>query len=241
MAHDNINLAIFTNEICDATLDEMAKSSSFRGESKRTSQKDVKQPEKISGRVKSWKAWKAEFESFLAQINGADGVPLSYIIRDDDEITEDEYALMEGQMRRIYDAPLQGDYYERDNFQVFQKLRSLLTGGLAETYLSDYEKTGDGREAWQALLTAFEGDDAKNAAITSARNDIRTSTWERNSKNWTFDQYCLKHIRAHNILKRYDVPVDESTKVREFIRGIHNSSFQSIKTTILLNPELKPW
>jgi len=142
-------------------------------------------------------------------------------------------------MKQIYDAPLQGDYYERNNFQVFQKLRSLLTGGLAETYLTDYEKTGDGQEAWKTLLTAFEGDDAKDAAITSARNDIRTSTWERNSKNWTFDQYCLKHICAHNILKRFDVPMDETTKVQDFIRGIHNSSFQSVKTTILLNTELK--
>jgi hypothetical protein len=147
MAHEEINLATFTNAMCDATLDEMAKTSSFRGDSKRTSQKDVKPPEKFSGRVKSWKSWKAEFESFLAQINGAVGCPLSYIIRDDDEITDEEYASMEGQMKQIYDAPLQGDYYERDNFQVFQKLRSLLTGGLAETYLTDYEKTGDGREA----------------------------------------------------------------------------------------------
>ena len=240
MAHDLIDLATFTNEKCDATLDEMAKSSSFRGDSKRSSsQKDVKAPEKFSGRIKSWKAWRAEFESFLPQITGADGCLLSYVIRDDDEITEEEYALMEGQMKRIYDAPLQGDYYERDNFQVFQKLRALLTGVLAETYLTDFERSGDGREAWLTLLTAFEGEDARNAAITRARNDIRTSTWERNTKNWTFDQFCLKHIRAHNILKRYDVPMDKSTKVREFIRGIHNASFQSIKTTILLNPELK--
>ena len=122
---------------------------------------------------------------------------------------------------------------------MFLKLRALLTCGLAETYLSDFERSGDGRGAWLTLLTAFEGEDARNAAITSARNDIRTCTWERNSKNWTFDQFCLKHIRAHNILKRYDVPMDESTKVREFIRGIHNASFQSIKTTILLKPELK--
>ena len=106
MAHDTIDLATFTNEKCDATLDEMAKSSSFRGDSKRTSQKDVKPPDKFSCRIKSWKAWKAEFESYLAQIAGTDGCPLSYVIRNDDEITEDEYELMEGQMKRIYDAPL---------------------------------------------------------------------------------------------------------------------------------------
>jgi hypothetical protein len=228
MTREDIDLAAFDNATCDATMDEMAKRSSLRSESKRSSQKDVKPPEKFSGRSKSWKAWRAEFESFLAQLAGADGCPLSYIIRDDDDITQDEYELLEGQMKRIYDAPLQGDYYERDNFQVFQKLRALLTGGLAETYLTDFEKSGDGREAWTALLTAYEGDNAKNAAITSARNDIHTSTWERNTKNWLFDQYCLKHIRAHNILKRFDIQMDKSTKVREFIRGIKKSSFNSI-------------
>ena len=69
----------------------------------------------------------------------------------------------------------------------------------------------------------------KSAAITSARNNIQTSTWELNFKNRTFDQYCLLHVHAHNILKRYDVPMDEPTKVREFIRGIHNTSLQLSK------------
>eukprot|EP00590_Aulacoseira_subarctica_P011644 CAMPEP_0172424146 /NCGR_PEP_ID=MMETSP1064-20121228/21716_1 /TAXON_ID=202472 /ORGANISM="Aulacoseira subarctica , Strain CCAP 1002/5" /LENGTH=1711 /DNA_ID=CAMNT_0013165931 /DNA_START=811 /DNA_END=5943 /DNA_ORIENTATION=- len=239
MTHEEIDLGNFDNDTCDATLDQMARSSSFKGESKRGSQKDIKPPEKFNGRGKSWKNWKAEFEAFLAQISGADGCPLSYVIRDDDDITADEYALLEGQMKKVYDQPLQGDYFERDNFQVFQKLRALVTGGLAETYLSDYEKSGNGRQAWFTLLTAYEGDDAKNAQITSARNDIRTTTWERNSKNWTFDQYCLKHIQAHNILKRYEVPMDEPTKVREFIRGIHNASLQSVKISILNNEDTK--
>ena len=61
MAHNRIELANFTDAKCDSTLDDMAKLSSFRGDSKRSSQKDVKPPEKFSGRVKSWKAWRAEF------------------------------------------------------------------------------------------------------------------------------------------------------------------------------------
>ena len=168
-----------------------------------------------------------------------DETPILYVIRDDEDITPAEYDLLEGQMKKVYDAPLHGEYYMRDNFQVFQKLRALLTGGLAETYLTDYEKSGNGREAWQDLLVAFEGEDAKNTAITAARNDIRTSTWERNTKNWSFDQYCLKHIRAHNTLKRYGVPMDGATMVREWMRGIHNASLQSVKTTILTNAESK--
>mmetsp|Transcript_11237 Transcript_11237/g.16169 ORF Transcript_11237/g.16169 Transcript_11237/m.16169 type:complete len:351 (+) Transcript_11237:725-1777(+) len=240
-AHDEINLEDFDDEMCDATQDMMARSSSMKGDSKRTSQKDVKAPEKFSGKVKAWKPWKADFEAHLAQIAGSnpDETPLLYVIRDDEALTPEEYDLLEGQMKKIYDAPLHGKHFMRDNFQVYQKLRALLTGGIAETYLSNYEKTGNGREAWQELLTAYEGEDATNTAITSARNDIRLSSWERNTKNWTFDQYCLKHIRANNILKKYDVPLDEATKVREFIRGINNTSLQSVKTSILLNKELK--
>ena len=214
-AHDDINLEEFDNKACDNTQDQMARSSSMKIDSKRTSQKDVKAPEKFSGKVKAWKPWKADFEAYLAQLLGSnpDETPLSYVIRDDDDITPEELDILEGQMKKIYEAPHHGEYFMRDNFQVYQKLRALLTGGIAETYITDYEKTGNGRELWQALLVAYEGEDATNAAITSARNDIRLSTWEQNTKSWSFDQYCLKHIRANNILKKYGVPMDEATKV----------------------------
>ena len=48
MAREDIDLAAFDNATCDATLDEMAKTSSLRSDSKRSSQKDVKPPEKLS-------------------------------------------------------------------------------------------------------------------------------------------------------------------------------------------------
>ena len=48
MAREDIDLAAFDNAMCDATLDEMAKTSSLRSDSKRSSQKDVKPPEKLS-------------------------------------------------------------------------------------------------------------------------------------------------------------------------------------------------
>mmetsp|Transcript_5310 Transcript_5310/g.7827 ORF Transcript_5310/g.7827 Transcript_5310/m.7827 type:complete len:274 (+) Transcript_5310:675-1496(+) len=182
--HDEIDLEDFDNEMCDATQDQMAKSSSMKGDSKRTSQKDVKPPEKFSGKVRAWKPWKAEFEAYLAQIGGSnpDETPLLYVIRNDEDISPDELELLEGQMRKVYEAPLHGEHYMRDNFQVYQKLRALLTGGLAETYLTDYEKSGDGRGAWQELLVEYEGEDAKNTAITSARNDTSLLLGEEHEK-----------------------------------------------------------
>ena len=59
---------------------------------------------------------------------GADGCPLSYIIRDDTEITEDDYDLMEGQMKRIYDAPCRVTTMNEITSKCFKSYEPYLLG-----------------------------------------------------------------------------------------------------------------
>eukprot|EP00590_Aulacoseira_subarctica_P001982 CAMPEP_0172434476 /NCGR_PEP_ID=MMETSP1064-20121228/70650_1 /TAXON_ID=202472 /ORGANISM="Aulacoseira subarctica , Strain CCAP 1002/5" /LENGTH=399 /DNA_ID=CAMNT_0013182703 /DNA_START=1909 /DNA_END=3109 /DNA_ORIENTATION=- len=234
---DSLN---FTMEECERQQDIMSIMTSTTEKYKTNGKDTNKEPEKFNGKPTKWKQWKNEFEGHLSQITGSSGdTPLVYITRDDDEITEDEYNELEGPMKKVYDAPLQGYHFDKDNYLVFQKLRNQLSGGLAETHLSDFERSGNGHAAWQHLVTCFEGEDAKNAAITAARNDIREATWEKNTRNWTFDMYCLKHVKAHNTLRKYGIIIEGETKVRDFIRGIHNQSLASIKANILLTDRTK--
>jgi hypothetical protein len=227
-------------EECERQQDIMSIMTSTTEKYKANGKDTNKEPEKFNGKPTKWKQWKNEFEGHLSQITGSSGdTPLVYITRDDDEITEDEYNELEGPMKKVYDAPLQGYHFDKDNYLVFQKLRNQLSGGLAETHLSDFERSGNGRAAWQHLVTCFEGEDARNAAITAARNDIREATWEKNTRNWTFDMYCLKHVKAHNTLRKYGIIIEGETKVRDFIRGIHNQSLASIKANILLTDRTK--
>ena len=145
------------------------------------SSKEASPPEKFNGRAKSWKTWKSEFEAFLAQLHGYDGTALIYVIRDDKDLTNDACEAMNQPMRDIYDAPLQGTTCDRDNFLVFQKLRSQIVGSSAKTHLTSFELANDGRGAWRHLVEQYEGKDALNAAITQARKDIDNTVWEKNS------------------------------------------------------------
>jgi len=235
-----INLEDFNQDTANRVQLEMSTSATLKDNKSRLSSKsDAVAPEKFNGKSRSWKEWSASFIGWLAQIPGSNDIPLSYVLRDDDEISDDDYAEMEGTMKQIYDADLQGIYFDRDNYQVYQKLKSQLIGSIAETHLTAFEKTSNGRTAWFHLKTCYEGDDAKNTAITQARKEIRDATWERNSRNWTFDSYCMRHVKAYNTLAKYGIITDGATKVRDFLRGIHNNAVQAIKVDILSNPNTK--
>ena len=203
----------FTEEECKEMLKKMSRKSSSSSSKDRSKKSDVKAPEKFNGKQRNWKTWKAEFEAYLSAIRGENGTPLSYIIRDDDDMTEEQLEDLEGPAKEIYEAPLQGTYFERDNYQVFQHLRTQIVGSSAETHIESFERKSDGRNAWLFLKTKYEGEDARNAAIAVARKDISSASWERNLKNWSFDDYCLRHTRANNTLSKYGVPVDGPSQV----------------------------
>jgi len=144
---------------------------------------------------------------------------------------------LEGPANEVYEAPLQGTYFERDNYQVYQHLRTQIIGSIAETHIEAFVTLGDGRNAWNFLKTRYEGEDARNAAITLARNDISSASWERNLKNWSFDDYCMRHIWANNTLNKYRVPVDGPSQVRAFLDGIHNHQMDGVKSNVMINAE----
>jgi hypothetical protein len=229
----------FDENECKEMLKKMSRKSSSSSVKERNKKSDVKAPDKFNGKQRNWKSWKAEFEAYLSALRGDNGTPLSYIIRDDDDMTEEELNDLEGPAKEIYEAPLQGTYFERDNYQVFQHLRTQIVGSSAETHIESYEKKSDGRSAWLFLKTKYEGEDARNAAIAVARKEISSASWERNLKNWSFDDYCLKHTRANNTLSKYGVPVDGPSQVRAFLDGIHNREMDSVKSNVMFDAETK--
>ena len=149
----------------------------------------------------------------MAAKRNSNDIPLSYIIREEDEIEGLLLKTLEGLAREVIIAPLQGIHFECDNFQVYQGLCALLVGGTAETHIDEYANSGKGREAWQKLIMCYEGEDAKTAAIAMAHKNISTATWEHNTRNFTFNNYCTHHIKANNELKKYDVPANGPSQV----------------------------
>ncbi len=186
----------------------------------------------FSGREKDWQTANRKLLSYLGQKRGASGIPLIYVVRND----QDRPDIMDEIQEEIWNAPLTGTYFESDNYDVYVILQQWTADGYADTHVDLYKSTLDGRAAYQALVTNYEGDDAKRLAIQRARRIIATSHFQRRSTNFTFDDYCNRHITANNELERRKVPLDGPSQVQAFMNGITREEYRPIKTAVCADP-----
>ena len=103
-----------------------------------------------------WKDWAPTLEGYLKTLAGRDGVPLAYVIRDNDAPDPtprgdflDEY---------IANAPLTGDTYALDNAQVATLIKSFVVGNTeAETKVQTLATPNDGRGIYRTLKEHYLG------------------------------------------------------------------------------------
>ena len=69
--------------------------------------------------------------------------------------------------------------------------------------------------------------------FNKARNDIANAHYSYDTTNFTFDDYCTKHLAAYNELERRGVAIDGPSQVIAFLQGIKRDQFQNIKPGII--------
>jgi hypothetical protein len=110
--------------------------------------------------------------------------------------------------------------------------------GNAFTYVDCYETTRDGRVAFIALHLKYQGDDAKQAMITKAKNLIATAHFADSTSRFTIDNYCGRHITASNTLEKYGDPQTGRAQVHVCLRGIA-VKHTALNSQILTNMEVR--
>jgi hypothetical protein len=95
-------------------------------------------------RQKDWLVWSHSLTNYLLTILGQDGVPLSYVIRENDEPDydnedEDEEDFDFKQLSIKY-APLLGVFYKTDARKVHQLIHGFVEGETAKTWIKPKEK-----------------------------------------------------------------------------------------------------
>ena len=119
----------------------------------------IKTPEPFKKDTK-WRPWKESFTTYLHSKHGQAGIPLTYIIHEyDAPLPNVPYPTIHNEM--VDCAILQGPEYNINNGIVFDLLQSLTLQGPAWAWISAYEQVRDGRSAWKALISFYEGDSMK--------------------------------------------------------------------------------
>lgn len=170
----------------------------------------------------NWREWKNSFSNSLSRIIGDNKIPLTYIIRDEDNGNyDDTYSSTEKQLSTC--IKFEGTSVNNDKTKVFSLLEEHLKGTHMESTVQNSATTRDGRSAWKAIRDASQTTSHNNTLTNVATSMMNNAKYKGETANFGIDQYYSKHIEAHNMLVEAGSPISESQKITNFKNGIVDS------------------
>ena len=152
-----------------------------------SSGKDIKTTDPWNSKPAEWCKKKCEFIAYQSMKKNRNGVPLSYLLRDDTMMIEEEgntHTTTDGNIQSmISHAALEGDTFNADNYNLFELLVAWTSGGTGEAFVDRFAVTTNGQGAWKQLFLANEGTNSCNARIQKAEHNISRAFWEGNRHN----------------------------------------------------------
>lgn len=179
---------------------------------------------------------KRDIVTHLMRKTNSIGTPLYYVIREPE--MENEIRLTYGEAgANIYDSTYNGEIYQRDAMEVLMIIRKWTSGGLASSFTTNSE---DVQVVWGQIVTHYEGRDAINQRIVTAREKINSLHWSRDTPNFTFETYCTRSLEYNNTLQRHTAAYDIMSQINNFMKGIKTDqrgslgpALTTIKTTVV--------
>ena len=170
---------------------------------------------------RKWPECEKSFVNYLSVIPGVNGVPLSYIVRQNEFPAEDEmYSSFNERM--IHRAPLDGQYYLADSRRVHQLLHGFLQGENTESWIRGFAKYQDGRRDMIALRRHYAGEGNSTRRIADAKK-IQTTLHYKSERALPFNKFLDSLQRMFTIFEEENEPLTERAKVDELLTKVQNS------------------
>ena len=126
-----------------------------------------------------------------------------------------------------------------DTKRVWAIIHAQYSASVAWQHVKKYLTTLNGRQVWRTLHTFFFGGDRVSTMHSGIILTLKTLFYSGDRKNYNFDKYCTAHVEQHNrltaLLEFRVQDLDEAMKIHYFEEGIKDDSFNSVKTTIMVD------
>jgi hypothetical protein len=169
---------------------------------------------------RKWKQWEEKFVNYTRSHIGANGIPLSYVIRENDEpAIDNEYT--DFVSKTIYCAPLEGEFYIADRMTIFNMIISFTTGQPSGDWIKNTMKYSDGRRSMKALRAHFAGEG--NASRNMAEADrLKEHLHYKSERAMSFETFLTQCQKMYNIYEKEGEEMAEDAKVRFLFKRIQN-------------------
>ena len=180
----------------------------------------------------NWVQWRDAFIAHLGMTIGSRGISLDYVVNQNarnathGNATREEYETVDLEDDDIFTnrAIHFGIGYKSDNSKIWKRLKSALINTPPYNHISHWNLAKNGRRAWGALLSAYEGTDFSERMRDSAFATLKQAHYRGEAKNFGWEKYVEIHKAAHKKLTDAGYNsgrgMDEETKVQHLKANI---------------------
>jgi hypothetical protein len=180
-----------------------------------------------------------DLDNYLLLRLGETGLPLLYVVRD--EVPTPAIDIGFGLPDYIQEMILRGDHgtasYQNDNKEVWNVIRQLTHGGPTWSWVSQYARTNNGRDAYMAIKAHYLGPSYRSR-IQASCDATLSKTYFDGNRNFTLESYTTTLQKAFTDLEICGEPVTENRKVRLLLAGIVAPTLLSAKAVVSATPGL---
>ena len=119
--------------------------------------------------------------------------------------------------------------FPQDNIRVWAVIRHICHGGPAWSWVSQYARQANGRDAYLALKGHYLGEAYISRIRASTDKMMETAFYNGRSRNFTYEKYCEILIQAFNDIEETGEDVPEERKMRTFLKGLNDLHCEAAK------------
>lgn len=149
--------------------------------------------------------WTEAFRDFLHRVIGSRHIPLAYVIRPEANVPvappndpgypfAAEFGSVEAELiaRASHTHPL----YRDDNALLYYFIEEATRGTAYAASIKPFQRTKNGRAAFNALESQYAGEDKWRALLKQAEEMIHSRKWKGQQSNFSLEKYIGQHRTA---------------------------------------------
>ena len=147
---------------------------------------------------RKWTNWEPAFVNYLSMIPGSYHVPVSYVVREQEDLDHNYDFGDDFVSEMIACAPLNGAHFRADSRRVQQLLKNYLVSETAEQLIKKMEAHADGRRDMLALRQYYSGQGNASRHIATAER-MREGLHYKNEGSLAFSIFLDCMQKMYNI------------------------------------------
>ena len=174
---------------------------------------------------KKWPDWEPAFVNYLSTIPGVKGIPLSYVVFDNED--PDHETSFEGDFvaRSIASAPLNNTTFRADARTVHQLLMNFLVVESAEQWIKTLAPQVNGCLDMEALCNHYGGEGNASRRITTAEK-LRETLHYKSERSMPISTFLDRMQKMFNIFQEEGEELTKNAKVHELLKRVQKNQLQ---------------